>query len=50
LVFTDPSTPKVKKWFRTIDVTPQLTQVLEALRQILEADPDIREVVWCEPQ
>jgi len=50
LVFTDPSTPKVKKFFRTIDATPQLTRLLEALRQILESDPDIREVVWSAPQ
>ena len=50
LVFTDPSTPKVKKLFRSIDATPQLARVLEALRQILDSDSDIREVVWCEPQ
>lgn len=50
LVFTDPATPKVKKLFRTIDATPQLTRVLEALRQILESDTEIREVVWCEPR
>lgn len=48
LVFTDPSTPKVKRWFRTIDATPQLTRLLEALREILEADPGIREAVWGE--
>jgi hypothetical protein len=50
LVFTDPSTPKVKKLFRTIDATLQLTRLLEALRKILESDPDIREIVWCAPQ
>ncbi|NLB55454.1 MAG: hypothetical protein GX811_06775 [Lentisphaerae bacterium] len=50
LVFTDPSKPKMKKLFRTIDVTPQLTKVLEALRQILESDSDIHEVQWFDPQ
>lgn len=50
LCFTDPATPKVRKFFRTIDATPQLTRLLDALRQILEADPEIREIVWCEPQ
>jgi hypothetical protein len=50
LVFTDPATPKVKKLFRTIDATSQLMRVLEALRQILESDSDIREIVWCEPR
>lgn len=49
LVFTEPGTPRVKKLFRTIDATPQLTRVLDALRQILESDPDIREITWCEP-
>jgi hypothetical protein len=46
LVFTEPSTPKVKKLFRTIDAEPQLTRILDALRKILEADTDIREIVW----
>jgi len=50
LVFTDPSTPRVKKFFRTIDATPQLTRLLDALRQILESDPAIREIIWCDPQ
>jgi len=46
LVFTDPSNPKVRKFFRTIDATPQLTRLLTALREILEADPEIREIAW----
>jgi hypothetical protein len=49
LVFTEPSTPNVKKLFRTVDATPQLTSLLDALRQILESDPDIREIAWDEP-
>jgi hypothetical protein len=49
LVFTDPSTPEVKKFLRSIDATPQLTRLLAALRDILESDPDIREIVWCDP-
>lgn len=48
-VFTDPATPKVKKWFRTLDATPQLARLVAELREILEADEDIREVVWYEP-
>ena len=48
LVFTDPSSPKVKKWFRTIDATAQLTRLLGALHDILDADPEIRDVAWCE--
>lgn len=49
LVVTEPSTPTVKKFFRTIDATAQLTRLLDAVREILAADPDIREVVWCNP-
>src|SRR6187402_2600139 len=44
LCFTDPSTPVVKKLFKKIDATPQLTHLTEALQQILASDPEIREV------
>ncbi len=46
LCFTDPSTPVVKKLFRKIDATPELTRLIEALQQILSADPEITNVVW----
>lgn len=49
LVFTEPSQPKVRKLFRTIDATPQLTRLLDAVRTILEADPEIREIAWTGP-
>ena len=49
LVFADPSKPKIKKLFRTIDATAQLTGLLEALRQILEADPEIHDIQWHNP-
>jgi hypothetical protein len=48
LVFTEPSSPKVKKFFRTIDATPQLTPLTTALREILASDPEIRDVRWSE--
>ena len=50
LCFTDPSTPVVKKLFKKIDATPQLTRLTETLQQILASDPEIREVVWTEPR
>jgi len=50
LCFTDPSTPAVKKLFKKIDVTAQLSRLTVALQQILAADPDIREIVWTEPR
>jgi len=50
LCFTDPSTPVVKKFFKRLDATPQLTQLTDALRQILATDPEIRDVIWTEPR
>lgn len=50
LCFTDPSAPIVKKFFKKIDATPQLTRLTEALQQILASDPEIREVIWTEPR
>jgi trehalose-6-phosphatase len=46
--FTEPSTPIVKKLFKKIDATAQLTRLTEALQQILASDPEIRDVVWTE--
>ena len=50
LCFTDPSTPIVKKFFRKVDATAQLSRLTEALQQILASDPEIRDVVWTEPR
>jgi hypothetical protein len=49
LCFTDPSTPIVRKFFKKIDATTQLTRLTEAMQQILASDPEIRDVVWTEP-
>ena len=49
LCFTEPATPVVKKLFKKINATPQLTRLTEALQQILSSDPDIRDVTWIEP-
>ena len=49
LCFTDPSRPVVKKFFKKINATAQLTRLVTALQQILARDPDIRQVVWSEP-
>jgi hypothetical protein len=50
LCFTDPAAPVVKKFFKTIDTTPQLTRLTDALNEILTSDPEIREVMWTEPR
>jgi hypothetical protein len=46
LCFTEPSTPIVKKFFKTIDATAQLTRLTTALQEILAEEPEIRDVVW----
>lgn len=46
LVFTDPSTTTIRRWFRTLDTTPQLTRLTSVLGRILESDPEITEIVW----
>lgn len=50
LCFTEPATPVVKKLFKRIDATPQLTRLTDALRDILASDPDIRDIEWVEPR
>jgi hypothetical protein len=46
LIFTDPSRPSVRKGFKKVDATPQLTRLTKTLQDILQSDPDITEVVW----
>lgn len=46
LIFTDPKTPRFRKFLRTVDVTPQLTELTDTVRKILESDPDIRDIKW----
>ncbi|MBN1254956.1 MAG: hypothetical protein JXA50_06755 [Deltaproteobacteria bacterium] len=48
LCFTDQNTPVVKKFFKKIDATPQLTRLTEAMQLILSSDPEIKDVVWSE--
>jgi hypothetical protein len=49
LCFTKPHTPVVKKLFRKIDASAQLSRLTEAIQQILSSDPDIKDIVWSEP-
>lgn len=49
LCFTDPGTPVMKKLFKRIDATAQLTELTEAMQQIFSSDTDITDVVWTEP-
>jgi hypothetical protein len=47
-IFTDPKTTKIRKFLRVIDTTPQLTKLTDAVKNILENDPDIYEIKWQE--
>jgi hypothetical protein len=49
LVFTDPSFPIVKKLFKKIDATAELTRLTKALEEIFSSDAEITDVVWKEP-
>lgn len=49
LIFTEPQTPKVRKFLRVIDATPQLTKLTDAVRTILDSDPEIHDIKWREP-
>jgi hypothetical protein len=48
LCVTDPAIPIIKKLFRKIDATEQLSRVVAAMERILSSDPDIRNVEWSE--
>lgn len=49
LCFTDPKVPVIRKFFKKIDITPQLSRLVSALEKILASDPDIRDVTWMAP-
>jgi len=48
LCFTDPATPIVRKLFKKIDATRELTRVVTAMGKILSSDPEITEIEWTE--
>jgi hypothetical protein len=48
LCFTDPSTPVIRRFFRKIDVTDELTRVVAAMDSVLSSDPAISDIEWTE--
>ena len=46
LCFTEPGKPVVKKFFKKIDATPQLTVLTSVVDEILSTDPDITDIAW----
>ncbi len=50
LCFTHPGSPIERKLFKSVDHTAELTRLTRAIHQVLASDPEIREVVWAEPQ
>ncbi len=50
LCFTDPDEPVVRKLLKKVDTTQQLSQLLEAIKSILDEDDDIRDINWYTPE
>jgi hypothetical protein len=48
LCFTDPATPIIRKLFKKVDTTNELTHVLTAMDTILSSDPEITNIEWTE--
>jgi hypothetical protein len=48
LCFTDPATPIIRKLFKKINATHELTRVVAAMEKILSSDPEITNVEWTE--
>lgn len=48
LIFTDPSTPVVRRGLRKVDLTEPLGRLVAAVRAVLDDAPEIRDVVWSE--
>jgi hypothetical protein len=46
LCFVEPKKPLVRRWFRSIDTTPVVGRLTEALDDILRSDVDVRAVRW----
>lgn len=46
LCFTDPATPIIRKLFKKIDATPELTRVVTAMNSVLSSDPGITDIEW----
>ncbi len=46
LCFIEPSKPTVRKWFKKIDTTADITRVGDLLNDILSGDPEICDLKW----
>jgi hypothetical protein len=49
LVFTDPPEPVTRKLFKQVDVTAELTHLVQAVDAILSTDPAIQDLSWRMP-
>ena len=49
LCFTEPASPLIRKLFKRIDASEQLSRLLAEMDKILRADPEIKNVEWTEP-
>lgn len=46
LCFIEPSKPFIRKWFKKIDITKQISRVADVLNKVLESTPEIHSINW----
>lgn len=46
MCFVEPSTPTIRRLFRTIDVSQRVIEAGEALDRALRTHPDVRDIKW----
>jgi hypothetical protein len=46
LCFVEPSKPRIRKWFMSIDTTPETEKVANALDHVLSRDPGVYGLRW----
>ena len=46
LCFIEPSKPFIRKWFKKIDTTEQVSRVSNALKRVLESTLEIHSITW----
>lgn len=46
LCFVEPSRPKIRKWFRSVDTTGRVEEVAAAIDAALRSRPDVRDLRW----
>jgi hypothetical protein len=46
LCFIEPAKPFIRKWFKKIDTTAQVTSAANALKKVLESTSGVHSITW----